>query len=156
MISQPKKKSFAIEQVSRENDALVLTSQRGLLRLSPVNDSILRVTYTELEAFSEEKSLGICCDDRLTDWQYTEDSNTITLTLPKFTATVDRRTGTIRYHAADGSLLLRERDYESRELNYFDSYKTIVDENTVVTEVVTPDGIKKRIEEATTVFDRKL
>ena len=156
MISQPKKKSFAIEQVSRENDALVLTSQRGLLRLSPVNDSILRVTYTELEAFSEEKSLGICCDDRLADWQYTEDANTITLTLPKFTATVDRRTGTIRYHAADGSLLLRERDYESRELNYFDSYKTIVDENTVVTEVVTPDGIKKRIEEATTVFDRKL
>ena len=98
MISQPKKKSFAIEQVSRENDALVLTSQRGLLRLSPVNDSILRVTYTELEAFSEEKSLGICCDDRLADWQYTEDANTITLTLPKFTATVDRRTGTIRYH----------------------------------------------------------
>ena len=156
MISQPKKKSFAIEQVFRENDALVLTSQRGLLRLSPVSDSILRVTYTELETFSGEKSLGICCYDRWADWQYTEGEGDITLRLPHFTATVDRRSGSIRYADNQGALLLRERCYESRELNYFDSYKTVVDKNTVITEVVTPDGIKKRIEEATTVFDRKL
>ena len=62
MISSPKRKSCAIETVRRENDALILTSQRGMLRLSPVTPSILRVTYTELEAFSEEKSLGICCE----------------------------------------------------------------------------------------------
>ena len=118
--------------------------------------SILRVTYTELEAFSEEKSLGICCYDRLSNWEYTENPDSITLCLENFTATVDRSSGTIRYTDHSGALLLRERDHESHDLYYFDSYKTVVDENTVVTEVVTPDGIKKRIDEATTIFDRTL
>ena len=107
MISSPKRKSCAIEQVRRENDALVLTAQRGRLRLSPISDCILRVTYTELEAFSQEKSLGICCYDRFPGWQYTEDDNAITLTLPQFTATVDRASGTIRYTDKGGELLLR-------------------------------------------------
>ena len=156
MISSPKRKSCAIEQVRRENDALVLTAQRGRLRLSPISDCILRVTYTELDTFSQEKSLGICCYDRFPGWQYTEDDNVITLTLPRFTATVDRASGAIRYTDKGGELLLRERDHESHDLYYFDSYKTVVDENTVVTDIVTPDGIKKRIEKATTVFDRKL
>ena len=156
MISSPKRKSCAIETVRRENDALILTSQRGMLRLSPVTPSILRVTYTELEAFSEEKSLGICCYDRLSNWEYTETPDSITLCLENFTATVDRSSGTIRYTDHSGALLLRERDHESHDLYYFDSYKTVVDENTVVTEVVTPDGIKKRIDEATTIFDRTL
>ena len=156
MISSPKRKSCAIETVRRENDALILTSQRGMLRLSPVTPSILRVTYTELEAFSEEKSLGICCYDRLSNWEYTETPDSITLYLENFTATVDRSSGTIRYTDHSGALLLRERDHESHDLYYFDSYKTVVDENTVVTEVVTPDGIKKRIDEATTIFDRTL
>ena len=92
MISSPKRKSCAIEQVRRENDALLLTSQRGLLRLSPVSPSILRITYTELDRFSEEKSLGICCYDRYDGWQYAEDDDAITFVLPQFTATVDRRT----------------------------------------------------------------
>ena len=156
MISSPKRKSCAIETVRRENDALILTSQRGMLRLSPVTPSILRVTYTELEAFSEEKSLGICCYDRLSNWEYTENPDSITLCLENFIATVDRSSGTIRYTDHGGALLLRERDHESHDLYYFDSYKTVVDENTVVTEVVTPDGIKKRIDEATTIFDRTL
>ena len=156
MISSPKRKSCAIEAVRRENDALILTSQRGMLRLSPVTPSILRVTYTELEAFSEEKSLGICCYDRLSNWEYAENTDSITLTLENFTATVDRSSGAIRYTDNSGALLLRERDHESHDLYYFDSYKTVVDENTVVTDVVTPDGIKKRIDEATTVFDRIL
>ena len=156
MISSPKRKSCAIETVRREQDALVLTSQRGILRLSPVTPSILQVTYTEQEAFSEERSLGICCDDRLADWQYAESANAVTLNLGNFTATVDRASGSIRYEDNSGALLLRERDHESHDLYYFDSYKTVVDENTVVTEVVTPDGVKKRIDEAITVFDRRL
>ena len=129
MISSPKRKSCAIEQVRRENDALFLTAQRGTLRLSPVSDSILRVTYTELPAFSEEKSLGICCNDRFSHWEHTETEDTIALILPKFTAMVDRRSGTIRYIDHAGNLLLRERDHESHDLYYFDSYKTVVDEN---------------------------
>lgn len=116
MISSPKRKSCAIETVRRENDALILTSQRGMLRLSPVTPSILRVTYTELEAFSEEKSLGICCYDRLSNWEYAENPDSITLCLENFTATVDRSSGTIRYTDHSGALLLRERDHESHDL----------------------------------------
>ena len=156
MISSPKRPSCAIEQVQRREDALYLKSRRGMLRLSPVSGSILRITYTQAERFSREESLGILCRDRFARWEHTVQEDSVTVTLPKFTVRVNRETGAMSYFDPDGGLLLRERERESRQLIWFDSYKTVVDENTVVTEVETPDGVKRRIEKASTVFDRRL
>lgn len=156
MISSNKRASYAIRKAERVGDALVLASDRGILELRPQNESILRIRYTELEALSEEYGLGICFKGSFSGWQYAEDADCITVALPKLTAKVSKATGSIRYFAADGTLLLRERDFQSKYVSYFDAVKTVIDENTVVEEVVTPDGVKKRIGQATVVFDRRL
>lgn len=156
MISSPKRKSSVIEEVWREENSLFLRSKRFLMRLSPRNPSIVRVTYTELDSFSEERSLGICCWDGFSNWQYHYDAESITLNTPMVTVVVNRGTGSICWFSSDGTLLLREREKDSHQLSYFESFKTVVDDNTVVKQIQTPDGVKSRIEEATTVFDRRL
>lgn len=156
MISSSKRKSSCVECVCRKDDSLILRSQRGLLRLQPVSDSILRVTYTEREVFSKEEKLGICFRESFSDWRYSEDTDTVTLILPRLTVITDRATGSLRYYDREGNLLFREREKDSRGLSYFDSYKTVVDENTLVVETRTPDGVKRKIEKAYTIFDRKL
>ena len=156
MISSPKRPSYAICALRRTEDALILLSECGMLRLAPQNESILRVTYTETEEFSGEYGLGICFKGAFSDWTFAENETEITLVMPKLTAKVNRVTASITYYGADGSVLLREKEKQSKTVSYFDSYKTVVDENTVVKETVTPDGIKKRIEQASTVFDRRL
>lgn len=156
MIESKKRASYSIQKAECIDNALVLTSERGLLRLSPQNEGILRITYTELENFSDEYGLGISFRGSYSDWKYTEDEQFITMTLPKLIAKINRETSSITYYAADGTLLLREKDFQSKYVTYFESTKTVVDENTIVKEIVTPDGIKKKIEQATMVFDRKL
>ena len=156
MISSPKRKSSAIEQVRREADGLILESQRGMLRLQPVSDSILRVSYTEQDDFSREKKLGICCDTVFGNWQYAVDDHAVTLVLPRMVAVVNRESGSVCYYDAQENLLFQEREKDCRQLSCFDSWKTQVDENTVVVETQTPDGIKRKIEKASTVFDRRL
>ncbi len=74
----------------------------------------------------------------------------------KLALEVDKRTGSIRYLERNGRLLLAEREEDSRELEEFDSYKTVIDENTKIEEVETADGVKRVIKEASMVFDKKL
>ena len=156
MISSNKRASYKVLGAERVSDALVLTSERGLLRVSPQSESILRITYTELENLSDEYGLGISFRGSFSDWRYVEDEDFITLSLPKITAKINRETSSITYYSADGMLLLREKEFQSKYVTYYDSAKAVIDENTIVKEIVTPDGVKKKIEQATMVFDRKL
>jgi len=53
-------------------------------------------------------------------------------------------------------LLLKERNHESKNLEEFYSYKTIINEDTKIERIVTPDGIKEVVKEATKILDQKL
>jgi alpha-D-xyloside xylohydrolase len=53
-------------------------------------------------------------------------------------------------------LLLKERDYESKNLEEFYSYQTISRENATIEQVVTPDGVKEVVKEAVKIPDQKL
>ena len=116
MISSPKRKSNAITEVFREGDALFLRSQRGILRLMPCTDSVVRVSYTECDTFSTENSLGIVHRDPFPEWTYSLSSDQILLQLPKLSAYSIRSTGSIIWRDSDGNLLLRERDHDSHQL----------------------------------------
>ena len=95
MISSPKRPSYSITKAERVGDALLLVSERGMLRLAPQNGSILRVTYTETEAFSEEYGLGIQFKGCFSDWTYEENETEIALKMPKLAARVNRATASI-------------------------------------------------------------
>lgn len=153
MMNITPRKSPAICGVQRRDDALYLQSERGVLRLSPQTGSILRVSYTEREAFTGKTGFGICRNEAFGNWSYEETETELTLQLPELTVVVCKATGTLCYYDRTGTLLLREKE---RSVEEFDSFRSVIDENTKIKEVQTPDGIKRVITEATKVFDKTL
>lgn len=156
MLEVSVRESYAISEIVKKSDGLYLRSEYGLLRLSPQNDSIIRVSFTRKEAFEENCWNGILPHDNHTLWEYKEREDSIDLETACVRLSVNKQSGSIQYYNREGKLLLAEREQESRSLEEFDSYKTVIDENTVIEEIETPDGIKRRIKEATRIFDRKL
>ena len=150
------RESYAISEILKKPDGLYLRSEYGLMRLSVLNDSIIRISFTRKEDFEDTRGIGILPHEPCTAWNYTVNGDSVELETSCVRLSVNKNTGSIRYYDTAGKLLLAEREYESRILEEFDSYKTVIDENTLIEEIETPDGIKKRIREATKVFDRKL
>ncbi len=150
------KKSSEITKVERLNDALYLKSELAILRLKPQAKNIVRVTYTQNKEFEEFLGVGILKENNLTEWDFNIFENSIELTTNELKIVVDKNTASLKYYDKKDKVLLCERSFDSHELSQFDSFKTIVDENTIIEEVDTPDGKKTYIKEANRTFDRKL
>lgn len=155
MLSTSPRKSRTIESVERINNALFLKSEYGLLRLMPQSPSIVRISYTLNDAFPQHVCLGVEKDYDFDQWTY-EESDLIILKTEKLQLEVNPVTGTIQYFDQNHQLLLAEKSIESRHLQPYQAYKTIVDENTKFEETDTPDGKKRVITEATKIQDREL
>ena len=87
------------------------------------------------------------------DW---EDMKMMEAQLRKKRRITQTESGSIRYERKDGTLLAREREWESKNVEEFDAFCTVVNQNTQLEEIQTPDGVKRRIKAADRVFDRKL
>lgn len=156
MLTAQKKPSRTITQTERENDSLYMYSEYGILKISPKNEYIVRVTYAQKDDISTEKGIGITYDDAYSNWSYDETDKHITVRTLALTIQITKETGSIKYFDEKETLLLAERDYESRVLDKFKSYKTVIDEHTKVDDIETADGVKRSITKATRVFDKDL
>jgi len=157
MLQAQKRKSRKITKVERINDSLILHSEYGILRLSPKNDSIIRIsTKPDCNELSSQTGIGINYDDTYQDWSFIETDNSITLKTKELNLFINRKTATIQYFNNKNTLLLKERERESRIMDGFDSYRTVIDENTEVDLIETADGIKRSIKKSSKVFDKKL
>ncbi len=174
MLQASGRKSRAVTEVTREENALFLTSEAGIIRLIPQTDRAVRVSWTENGSFGKEQgaeyadlSGGCICQEgapvsdgcTATDnrwWSWQENDREIRLETAQLHLIVARATGSIRYERPDGTLLAAERAWESKNTEDYDSFRPVINENTRVEEVATPDGIKRRIREADRIFDRKL
>ena len=156
MLIVNKRPDRKITKVERLNDALILYSDCGMIKLEPKSPEIIRVAYTLKETFSDQEKPGVIFKSSFDDWNYEETDNEIQLDTSKLHLSVNKVTSSIRYCDKYGKLLLAEREYESKTLEEFDSFKTVVDENTKIERIVTPDGIKEIVKDAAKVFDQKL
>ena len=156
MLEVVKRKQDLVEKTYCRGGSLFLETQKGLLRLKPRNDSIVRISYTQKGEFTGNIGIGILEEKEWDGWTCEEQESRVVLYTEKLALEVDKRTGSIRYLERNGRLLLAEREEDSRELEEFDSYKTVIDENTKIEEVETADGVKRVIKEASMVFDKKL
>lgn len=156
MLEVVKRKQDLVEKTYCRGGSLFLETQKGLLRLKPRNDSIVRISYTQKGEFTGNVGIGILEEKEWDGWTCEEQECRVVLYTEKLALEVDKRTGSIRYLERNGRLLLAEREEDSRELEEFDSYKTVIDENTKIEEVETADGVKRVIKEASMVFDKKL
>jgi len=156
MLEVQKRPVTIIREVSRVKDSLILVTDRGRIKLEPKAPGIVRIVYTLRDDFSQECKPGVVNQEAFPHWDYQQSEDEICLSTDLLKLRISLATASIRYYDANNHLLLKERDYESRTLEEFDSFKTIVDKNTQVEQVETPDGIKEVIKGAVKVFDRKL
>jgi len=145
-------KSRAITGAERRENKLYLYSQAGIHRLEPKNGRTVRVTYTEAASFSDWEKPGIVPSKAFEKWTYREDGGEISLQTDFLKIVIDRETASYRYYDEEGSLLLQEREKESKILEEFPVYR-LSEEKSVVEEVVTPDGVKEVVKEAAKIPD---
>ncbi len=156
MLSVNKRQERTITRIERMQDTLILYSDHGVMKLEPKSAEIVRVLYTQKDSFSDKVTPGIINDGAYSEWNYDEGEEEIRLYTNKLSIFIHKNTASIRYYDQKGRLLLKERDYESKNLEVFDSFLTVTDDNIEVERINTPDGIKEVVKSATRIFDRKL
>ena len=156
-------KKREIIKIYQKEGGLFLEAEAGMIRLIPQTETILRVSYTEKETFSDvqgshivdlaaektENKRAAC------SWNYAEKGQEITLWTKKLRIIINLKTGSIHFERADGTLLLREAEKESKITEEFNVYRTVVNEHTKIEEIRTPDGVKRRIRESQREFAGK-
>ena len=141
-------KSCSIIKTERKEDSLFLYSERGIQRIQKKGVGIVRITYTEREAFSLREKPGVVNCAVCADWDYKENDSCVEFLTPEVRIVADKKTGALSYYDGAGVLLLRERETESKELEEFQSYALAGEEGVVIEKVVTPDGTKEVVKEA--------
>lgn len=152
MLNANTPKSRTITGVERKENRLYLYSQTGTHRLEPKNGRTVRVTYTQAGHFSEREKPGVLLKDAYGGWTYTEDEDEICLETDFLQIVVSKNTASYCYYDKDGSLLLREREKDSKVLEEFPVYR-LSGKESKVEKVETPDGVKDVVREAARISD---
>ena len=173
MLQVTPRKSREIREVKREGGKLFLFSEAGIIRLWSQTESIIRVSYTEEKEFSsgqgeeleEAQALAMqspkCREDEglfdgSTKWTISENEEEIVVSTARILVRICRATGSLQFEKLDGTLLLTEAEQESKVVEGFDVWRTVVNENTRTEEIQTADGIKRYVRSADRVIDGKL
>ncbi len=152
---QPRK-SREICKVYEKEGCLFLKSENGVIRITPQTPEIIRISYSENGQFCSEQSNHLDDFAGKCKWTYKELESDVCIETDVLNVRVNRYTGSVRYEKPDGTLIFSERDTESKIVEEFDSYKMVVNENTELEKIQTPDGVKYKVKEADKVFDKKL
>lgn len=152
MLQAELRRKRTITKVYRQENHLYLESDDGLMRIIPQESGVLRVSYTQGNTFCKTQSEEITSPAGSCQWTWQEDDTAIQLYTESLRAVVKRSTGSIRFLRPDGSLLLAEREWESKNVEEFDVYQTLVNENTEIEKIQTPDGVKQRLRQADRVW----
>ena len=102
MLDVVRGKSEAIERVKRDGDALYLYSETGILRLMPMDERTVRVSFTCRDSFSDRKKPGVIAQGGFTDWRYEETAQNVILSTGKVSIIVDRASSACEYYDENG------------------------------------------------------
>lgn len=147
MLTATKPKSNRIDRIVKEQDALILYSEKGMHRIRPVKEGIVQITYTEKDVFSGTKKPGVVCNRENVNWDYEETSDTVCVKAGGLVVYADKKTASYRYEY-HGKTILQERSYDSKELEEFQAYELDDDRPASTMKVQTADGEKTVVTEA--------
>ena len=160
MLEVQYRKKRNIVSFKATDDGLYLYSERGIIRLLPIKDDVVRVSYTEEDKFGTRQGSGYARAAENIRWDIkspgSSDDDKYELHTDKIDVLVDAATGSISFFDKTGKCVLKEKQFESKIVEPFDSFKTIEDENAQIEEIRTADGVKRRIKAAQKEFDRRL
>ena len=90
MLEVVKRKQDVVEGIYRQDSGLFLQTRKGLLRLKPLNPSIVRVTYTQRDAVAGTCGVGILEEQDWDGWEYEEQETKVLLHTEKLVLEIGR------------------------------------------------------------------
>lgn len=107
---------LAVRWAAKEADGLYLQSRYGTLRLSPVGNAIVRITFVKDRQMPAAPHPAIAVSHIDRTWMYRDSSGAVDLLTDELCLRVDKTTGAIQYMTRDKKLLLSERNKECRQI----------------------------------------
>lgn len=110
------KTNQAVRWVTKKSDGLYLQSAYGILRISPINKNVIRITFTKGIQMPDIGNGKISQTAPFSRWKYRDSQKLLELVTEDIYLQVEKTTGAIRYMTRDKKLLLSENNKESRLL----------------------------------------
>ncbi len=107
---------LAVRWTTRQPDGLCLQSRYGVLRLSPVNSRILRVSFARLGQLAAETHSRIAVRQTDRFWMYRELGGYVELLTDELCLRVDKASGAVQYMTRSRRPLLAEQPKLCRQL----------------------------------------
>lgn len=107
---------LSIRWAEKKPDGLYLQSRYGTLRLCPINDFVVRVTFAKGGAIREGQHPGIREPEKNPMWMYKSSGNSVDLLTDELCLQTDKNSGAVRFMTRDKKLLLTEKSNISRQL----------------------------------------
>ena len=141
-----------ITEAIRQEDTLVLRSQAGMIRLVVMSDHAVRIICTKAD--EQENNQSYEAKKASVQWTFSQDDQYILLMLANLTIKINKKTASISYYRPDGTLLLKEKERDSRTMEAFQSYR--VEQAGKLEHIQTADGVKTFVKDAVRVPDKQL
>lgn len=156
MLDVKERKSRVIKTVSQKEDGYYFVSDYGTLRIAVMKSNIVRISFTPESTFEENDGIGIIPHKTLSKVECIQNDEIFELATSQAKITVNAITGQIKLYDSSNTLLLKEREYESREMERFESRIIDTEQEATVKEIHTADGTKKQIQKCSMKIDRSL
>ena len=125
-----------------------------LLRIQPIGESILRMTYTGRGDFLDRPGAIVLPQSPYPDFTCDETDSHFRISTGRVTASVDKETGRIQYLDASEGLLSAEPQTPARSLDSFQVYRNLFDFSSEASISQNVDGARASVDEFETVPDR--
>ena len=122
--SGPAPSDLAVRNIKRTKNHLDLISQYGILRLTPITESVIRVRFQRRDIFSSVSRWRDCRPEENLVWTARAGKSLAELSTGKLTVQIDRRSGAIRFLSADGRKLLSESTGLPRQIESGEKIRT--------------------------------
>lgn len=116
----------SIRFIRKNADSVDLASRYGILRITPVDDAVIRVrflkgqsdTFSDAIEWLHEKPTPSCVQAGLLmkkpKWLVKETKDAVGIATEKLVVKIEKKSGAVKFYTRDGKLLLAERDKEPR------------------------------------------
>ena len=122
--SGPAPSDLAVRNIKRTKNHLDLISQYGILRLTPITESVIRVRFQRRGISSSVSRWRDCRPEENLVWTARAGKSLAELSTGKITVQIDKRSGAIRFLSADGRKLLSESTGLPRQIESGEKIRT--------------------------------
>lgn len=141
-------KDGKITEIYEKDGKIFLKSESGLLRVIPEEGGIVRISFSVDGEFSDEQGKDYADYSGSIKYELFEREVFLSIKTSDGEVRINKASGAVSFYNPNGNELLSEREDYPRELERITLYRTINTDAAKVQEIVTPDGIKKKISAA--------